>query len=477
MTKNIQLVWPTDSRYVTQYFGQRPEFYGKLGLPGHEGIDLRARMGANLYALADGMVTFAGFPNNHPYGLHIRFRHEQNGVSFESIYAHLEKLLVSKGDRVVAGQLVGLSDNSGNSQGSHLHLTLKITGEQTGKYPAGVVDPWPYLKNALASQVIPANTPPASDLVIYTTVELNMRAAPIDGELLVLLGVSEPLTVLGDADAAKAKLGKEGQWIQVQSQSNIVGYVAAWYVEEKTADAMPSGVIVYPFTKLNVRAGKNLDSAVLGTVDIGDGLITIGSEATIESQIGFKDEWLRIEADSGLRGYVAAEGVHRPGELPPQTGLILYPTDMLSVRAQPSTTGNLLLYVNVSDALEVLGDLESSRLKVGKNGEWLQVKTPTGHSGYVAAWYLQSAIDASFSTPEDQPYLGLFPTTDIPLYALCDPDSVPLATISANSELDVFEANLEAAQAMVGQADGWLFVRVVDTDEQGWVSTANLGIK
>jgi len=471
--KSISLVWPTDSRVVTQHFGLRPEFYGAFGLPGHEGIDLRARTNANLYALADGTVTFAGFPTNNPYGLHIRMTHQQNGVTFYTIYAHLEKALVKKGDTVTAGQLIGLSDNSGNSQGSHLHLTLKIKGEQTGKYPPGVVDPWPYLKDAPGAQQLPPDTPPATDLVVYTTVELFIRAKPINGEILTLLGVSEPLTVLGNADSARNKLGVEGEWIQVQTSSNLVGYVAAWFVEEKDSTAKPSGVIVYPFTKLNVRAGKGLNKSVLGTVDIGDPLMTIGSAEIINQQLGQKNEWLRIEADSGLRGYVAAEGVHRSDELPPLTGLTLYPTDILSVRAQPTTASNRIGLVTASDELEVLGSADEARLLVKQADAWLNIKTATGLIGYVSAKYVQSAHEASFTPPEETPYLGVVTTITMPLYAQCSDDAVQLAILSAKTELDILDSDLTAARITVGQADNWLYVETID-GVRGWVMTESL---
>src|SRR3972149_3051611 len=48
---------------------------------------------------------------------------------FESIYGHFKQALVSLGDVVEAGQLIGLADNTGNSSGAHLHLTLKKRGD------------------------------------------------------------------------------------------------------------------------------------------------------------------------------------------------------------------------------------------------------------------------------------------------------------------------------------------------------------
>lgn len=477
MTHPINLVWPTDSRYVTQHFGQNAEFYQAFGLPAHEGIDLRAPMGANLYALADGEVTFVGFPENHPYGLFIRLTHQQNGMVFRSIYAHLEKALVQVGQTIKAGDLIGLADNSGNSLGSHLHLTFKIDGEQTGSYPAGIVDPWPYLKDAPAAQQIPSDTPPASNVIIYTTELLNLRTQPTtSSEIVALLGVGEPLTVLGDAEAAKNTLGVEGQWVQVQTSSNFVGYAAAWFVEIRDEARKPSGLIVYPITKVNVRAGRSLDAAVKGSIDIGDGVMIMGAAETVGPLIGQAGEWLPIEADSGLRGYVAAEAVRRAGELPPLSGLEVYPTDVLSLRAKPTTDSNRLTLVTPGDALDVLGDLEAARLKVGQADAWLEVKIPSGQTGYVAAEYVQSAEQASFG---DQPPIKLLTvqaTHGAGLYAIpMDEDGTAIATVPSGTRLDLLDTDLTAARRKIGQADVWLFVATTD-DQRGWVRANRLAL-
>ncbi len=52
----FQLRWPTDYPKITQAFGVNPDIYRRFGLPGHEGLDIRAPMGANVYAAADGTV-------------------------------------------------------------------------------------------------------------------------------------------------------------------------------------------------------------------------------------------------------------------------------------------------------------------------------------------------------------------------------------------------------------------------------------
>ncbi|TAK14236.1 MAG: M23 family metallopeptidase [Anaerolineae bacterium] len=144
--KSIRLYWPTDYHVITQRFGANPEIYSKWGLPGHEGVDIRAPMNTNVYAGADGEVYYVmQETNTHPYGRHIRIQHE-NG--YRTVYAHMASVQVTIGQKVKAGQLIGKADSTGNSTGSHLHLTLKKDGATARKetqYQGDVIDPTPFL--------------------------------------------------------------------------------------------------------------------------------------------------------------------------------------------------------------------------------------------------------------------------------------------------------------------------------------------
>ncbi|HKZ84266.1 MAG TPA: M23 family metallopeptidase [Anaerolineae bacterium] len=144
--QKLALVWPTDFKVYTQKFGARPEFYGKFGLPGHEGVDIRAPTGANVYACADGVVTLVGWRKaGHPYGYSVRLRHKRSDGEYETVYAHLQEgsAMVKEGDTVKAGQPIALADNTGNSSAAHLHLSLKKIGAKNGGY-GEIIDPEPF---------------------------------------------------------------------------------------------------------------------------------------------------------------------------------------------------------------------------------------------------------------------------------------------------------------------------------------------
>ncbi len=145
----FRLIWPTDYPVIMQPFGANPEIYRRWGLPGHEGIDIRAPLNSLVYAAADGEVYHVDDgTGGHAYGIHVRIRHPGG---YRTIYAHLNRALVSRGYLVSAGDVIGLADATGNSTGSHLHLALKKDGATSSgetDYPSDFVDPTPYLVDA-----------------------------------------------------------------------------------------------------------------------------------------------------------------------------------------------------------------------------------------------------------------------------------------------------------------------------------------
>ena len=148
-------VWPTEFRQINQYFGQNPNNYAQFGLPGHEGLDLMAPTGSKIFAVAPGTVRVVNAqPNNHNYGIHVRVDHADG---WQTIYAHLQQATVRVGEPVKAGDQLGLADNTGNSFGSHLHLTLKrqnasYTDNSGTKWPYNIFDPTPFLLPLLGWQ-------------------------------------------------------------------------------------------------------------------------------------------------------------------------------------------------------------------------------------------------------------------------------------------------------------------------------------
>ncbi len=94
------------------------------GLHGYNGIDIGAPVGTSVFASLDGVVTLVrgGDAWNGGYGNYIVIKHK-NGV--QTLYAHLDSILVSKGQNVSKGQTIGKSGNTGRSTGPHLHFEVR----------------------------------------------------------------------------------------------------------------------------------------------------------------------------------------------------------------------------------------------------------------------------------------------------------------------------------------------------------------
>jgi uncharacterized protein YgiM (DUF1202 family) len=405
--------------------------------------------------------------------LQVRIRHQQNGKVFHTIYAHLSETLVRKGQRVSAGQKIALADNTGNSFGSHLHLTLKIEGETTRGYPTGIVDPWPYLSEEVATEPAPEPDLPASSGVSgYTTADLNLRAASsASAEILALIPAGERLDLLGDPAEARARIGQENVWLPVRTAGGKGGYVAAWYVQNAETAFPPTGLVVYPNDAVNLRSGPATTFALLASLTAADALTVLGDEAIARGRIGKANEWLQVQAPNGQRGFVAAWLVHRTGQNPPASSLTVYPTGLVNLRARPDTEANVLAVVSPADALTVLGDAASAAARIGREGEWLQVRAPNGLTGSIAAWLVAlQPVTGGTATA-----LTLYPTTELNLRAQPSINSPRLGKLTRNAPFQVMETDLAAARVKVGQNEQWIYGQAAG-GERGWAAAWYLGV-
>ena len=137
----IKLIFPVGGP-ITQYFGENPDIYKKWGYAGHNGVDFGIPNGTPIIAAADGTVEKVGFEDGG-YGNFVKIAHMDGGTKFYTYYAHLQSTSVSNGQKVTAGTVLGLSNNTGASTGPHLHFGIKIDG-QNPPYK-GYLDPMPYL--------------------------------------------------------------------------------------------------------------------------------------------------------------------------------------------------------------------------------------------------------------------------------------------------------------------------------------------
>ena len=123
----MNLIYPIPNARITGRFG---ETGGPYGDQPHRGMDFSAVVGTPVRAAHDGLVTNA---EGEREGLCVWLRN----YTTTTLYAHLSKQTKAAGQRVQAGEVIGLSGNSGYSTGPHLHFGLRIAAQY--------VDPEPYL--------------------------------------------------------------------------------------------------------------------------------------------------------------------------------------------------------------------------------------------------------------------------------------------------------------------------------------------
>jgi murein DD-endopeptidase MepM/ murein hydrolase activator NlpD len=101
------------------------------GWRSHEGVDLAAPAGTPVYATADGLVGASG--RRGGYGLAITLEH---GQGRETLYGHMSRLNVRRGQSVRRGNLIGWVGSTGLSTGPHLHYETRMQGRAVNPMPS-----------------------------------------------------------------------------------------------------------------------------------------------------------------------------------------------------------------------------------------------------------------------------------------------------------------------------------------------------
>ena len=115
---------PVNSGWLSSYFGKRTDpFTGKPA--NHTGIDFAGRLGAEIVAVADGVVTWSG--DRYGYGIMVEINH---GNGYATRYAHNSENLVTVGDEVKKGQVVALMGETGRATGPNLHFEVLQGGRR-----------------------------------------------------------------------------------------------------------------------------------------------------------------------------------------------------------------------------------------------------------------------------------------------------------------------------------------------------------
>ncbi len=120
MTRLIAFVAPLKGYAINSAFGLR-RLAGEAAARQHKGVDIAAPQGTTVFVACEGEVVRTGYDAGG-YGRFIEISHP-NGMS--TLYAHLSRVDVARGDRVGSGERIGLVGSTGRSTGPHLHFEVR----------------------------------------------------------------------------------------------------------------------------------------------------------------------------------------------------------------------------------------------------------------------------------------------------------------------------------------------------------------
>ena len=284
---------------------------------------------------------------------------------------------------------------------------------------------------------------PADKFILYAVEDdLALRADPsVGGFLWKRLVAGSELTCLEPKATAKAKIGVNGQWINVQDPAGDQGYVAAWYVSDSkdakpapaapasTAPAtgsttstsatskpattaaavkanLPAGAMLFiPTEELAFRSKPEITpETLIRRIPVSEQLVCLEPANFAIEKVGVVGKWLKVRDQQNKEGFVAAwyvkyasgstaqqpaatSAASSPAAPTASTGKVKATAQAVAFRKQPVVNEQTLIrWLPLGEELTIAepgGDA-----KVGANNQWLKVKDKSNVEGYVAAWFV-----------------------------------------------------------------------------------------
>lgn len=208
----MNLYRPLDKVHkLSQGWMENPQNYPVT--KGHMGLDWACPPGTPIYAAYEGIVTRAELDTqtaSNPstgYGNHIRIEHPNR---YTSIYGHLSVMQVKTGQKVEAGQVIGLSGNTGYSTGPHLHFEVR-----TGASIQTCIDP-----SNMIIETLPPREPLFEAEITLEGNGLRVRANPnTKAKIVRNLQAGEKIKVMGLTGDV---------WLWLANDEGYVSFQPSW---------------------------------------------------------------------------------------------------------------------------------------------------------------------------------------------------------------------------------------------------------
>ncbi len=231
------------------------------------------------------------------------------------------------------------------------------------------------------------------------------------------------------AEGVAWRRGSDGRrWLQVRTADGALGWLPERRADGSAAFALtdpgappslpapppaPPGHLTYVWTtqEVNFRSQPVVrPDTLIGRLYPGARLKVIEDPALARRKLGTY-QWLNVRLEpEGPEGWLAAWYVtdHPPvAEAPPLPTLLRVQSPQvgyLNIRQNPGTNTPIVWRVPDGTILEIQEDPQQALAKVGQEGQWIRVRTPSLHEGYAAAWYLAADVPPDNRRPvEDAP--------------------------------------------------------------------------
>jgi murein DD-endopeptidase MepM/ murein hydrolase activator NlpD len=211
----MKLIYPLEIKgKKTSGFGYRVHPIKKTRTH-HNGIDLGVDDGTGVNSVAEGEVVRSDMRNYRGYGNFIIIKHDIDGETFYSAYAHLTKRLVDVGDKVKQGEKIalsgggqGLAGGGGLSTGPHLHFEIRKSMNGDWVNPEPYINSGEIVKGDLKPESKEKEKPLSSLVVTYEDLSGNSKKL-VDATIskLKTLGVTNPYSIVAICSIILNKYG------------------------------------------------------------------------------------------------------------------------------------------------------------------------------------------------------------------------------------------------------------------------------
>jgi hypothetical protein len=274
---------------------------------------------------------------------------------------------------------------------------------------------------------------PADAITLFVIEDdLALRVNPsIGGYLLKRMTGGSEVKSLENAATTKAKLGQQGQWLQIQDATGQQGYTAAWYLSENkdappvsapaapkpaTTSATastptaasaakvpvpPGAMELLPTEELAFRKQAVIaDNTLIRRVPPTEKLISLEPTKQTIAKVGITGQWLNVQDQTGKQGFVAAwyvkyasgataqaQAASAPPADPNTPVTVRTTIELVALRNKPEVNPSTLIeYLPIATELSIIEP--GGEQKIGANNQWLHVRGKYGTEGFIAAWFV-----------------------------------------------------------------------------------------